>query len=177
MLWNIFFTFLKIGFVSFGGGYAVIPVIQYEVSDHAWLTSSQFQQAVALASMAPGSIATNIATLIGYKTAGILGAVSATLGMILPSLVIIICLASLFFRIQHFTWVNSSLYGLRPVVTGLILYAAIHFFLPDQTETWLSWHMIGTVLICGASIVLLYKYKLHPLILIVAAGAGGIVLF
>lgn len=173
----MFFTFLKIGLVSFGGGYAVIPMIQYEVSASGWLTAAELQEAVALASMAPGSIATNMATLIGYKTAGPLGALTSTLGMILPSLVIIILLAALFFRIQHLKWVKSSFYGLRPIVTGLIIYAAIHFGIPSGQDTGISWQTIGTLLICGAGIWLLLKYKLHPLMLIVAAGAAGIVLF
>lgn len=177
MLWELFITFLKIGFVSFGGGYAVIPLIQYEVSGNGWLTPVEFQEAVSLAGMAPGPIATNSATLIGYKSAGPLGAIMSTLGMILPSLIIIIALAALFFRVQNNKWVKSSFYGLRPIVTGLIVYAAIHFGFLGKQEAGLSWSTLGTLLICGTSIFLLLKYKLHPFILIVAAGAAGIVLF
>lgn len=177
MLWELFFTFLKIGFVSFGGGYAVIPMIQYEVSGNGWLTTSEFQEAVSLAGMAPGPIATNSATLIGYKTAGPLGAVLSTIGMVLPSLIIIIGLAALFFRVQNNKWVKSSFYGLRPIVTGLIVYAAIHFGFRGSDESGITWLTIGTLLICAASIFLLLKYKCHPLMLILAAGAAGIVLF
>ncbi|MFC7680585.1 chromate transporter [Paenibacillus sp. GCM10028914] len=177
MLWELFVTFLKIGFVSFGGGYAVIPLIEYEVSENGWLSSVQFQEAVSLAGMAPGPIATNSATLIGYKAAGPLGAIMSTLGMILPSLVIIIILAALFFRVQNNKWVKSSFYGLRPIVTGLIVYAAIHFGFLGKQESGITWATVGTLLICGVSLFLLLKYKLHPFILILAAGVAGIVLF
>ena len=121
--------FISVGLVSFGGGYAVIPVIQKEVTEKA-LTAAEFQQTVALAGMAPGSIATNAATLIGYQSAGYIGAAVSTAGIILPSLVVIV-LSALFYRMRSNPWVQSSLYGLRPVTTGLIVYA-IHFGYPDE---------------------------------------------
>ena len=96
------------------------------------LTAAEFQQTVALAGMAPGSIATNAATLIGYQSAGYIGAAVSTAGIILPSLVVIVLLSALFYRMRSNPWVQSSLYGLRPVTTGLIVYAAIHFGYPDE---------------------------------------------
>ena len=177
MLLELFVTFLKIGFVSFGGGYAVIPLIQYEVSTNGWLTNGQFQEAVSLAGMAPGPIAANSATLIGYKTAGFAGALVSTLGMILPSLVVVILLATFFFRLQHYKWLKSSFYGLRPIITGLIIYAAIHFGFLSGDETGLSWSMAATLLICAGSLYVMLKYKLHPFAVIMAAGAAGIILF
>ncbi|MDQ8737993.1 chromate transporter [Paenibacillus sp. LHD-38] len=86
MLWELFITFLKIGIVSFGGGYAVIPLIQYEVASRGWLESAEYQETISIAGMAPGPIATNSATLVGYKTAGLGGAIMSTLGMVIPSL-------------------------------------------------------------------------------------------
>ncbi|RAR44690.1 chromate transporter [Paenibacillus sp. MDMC362] len=177
MLWELLFTFLIIGLVSFGGGYAVIPLIQYEVTEKGWLTTEQLQEAITLAGMAPGPIATNTATLIGYQTKGTLGAIFSTLGMVLPSLVIIIALAAFFYRVQHNRWVKSSFYGLRPIIAGLIFYAAIHFGFMGQHQMGFSWFTIGTLVICGASLFLLFKYKLHPLLLILVGAAAGIVLF
>ena len=84
MLWELFILFLKIGSLSFGGGYAVITLIQREVTEKGWIKPEQFQDIVALAGMAPGSIATNTATLIGYSQMGILGGIISTIGIILP---------------------------------------------------------------------------------------------
>ena len=98
MLWELFITFLKIGFMSFGGGYAMIPIIQHEVEQHAWMTTEHFAQSVAVAGMAPGPIATNTATLIGYKADGIVGAIISTIGMVLPSLVIVLIISSFFYK-------------------------------------------------------------------------------
>lgn len=177
MLWQLFFTFLTIGIVSFGGGYAVIPLIQFEVAEFGWLTEQEFQKTVALAGMAPGPIATNTATLIGFKTSGAAGAAAATAGIVLPSLVIIVTLATLFFRVRDNSLVRSSFYGLRPIVTGLIVYAALHFgFLGDGSFS-VSWTSLGTLFICGVSLLLLIRYKLHPLMLILSAALAGIVLF
>jgi chromate transporter len=177
MLWDLFFTFFKIGTVSFGGGYAVIPLIQYEVAANGWMNNQEFQEAVSLAGMAPGPIATNSATLIGYKTAGFLGAAVATLGMILPSLVAVSILAALLFRHNKSKWFRSTFYGLRPIITGLIIYAAIHFGFLNGNETGMSWMTFVTLAICTGSLFLMIKYRLHPLLVIAAAGASGIILF
>lgn len=177
MLWKLFVTFLKIGFVSFGGGYAAVPLIQYEVAEHGWLTDGEFREAVSFAGMAPGPIATNSATLIGYKTAGLVGAAVSTLGMILPSLLVVLLLTSVFIRLQHNKWLKSSFYGLRPVITGLIVYAAIHFGFLGSEQAAFSWKTVATICICGGCLYIMLKYKLHPLVVIVAAGAAGIILF
>ncbi|GIO37083.1 chromate transporter [Paenibacillus antibioticophila] len=177
MLWQLFIIFFKVGLISFGGGYAVITLIQREVSDKGWIGNAEFQEIVSLAGMAPGSIATNTATLIGYSEAGIFGAIAATLGIILPSLMIVILIAAFFLRLQGNRWVRSSFYGLRPIVTGLIIYAAIHFGLSGRTESWLSWSMAGMLLICGGCLLLVMKYKVHPFGVILLSAIAGIVLF
>lgn len=176
MVWQLFFTFLKIGCVSFGGGYAVIPMIQYEVEAHGWLEPERFQQAVAMAGMSPGPISTNTATLVGYDSAGIQGGIAATLGMVLPSLAIIVLLSALFFRFQGSNWIKSSLYGLRPIITGMIAYAALHFGFLSGTEGF-TWTTVSTLVICAGCLVLLTRYKLHPIAVIAAAGVAGIVIY
>ncbi|WP_150275824.1 chromate transporter [Paenibacillus tepidiphilus] len=177
MLWELFLLFLKVGSISFGGGYAVITLIQREITAKDWFTPGRFQELVALAGMAPGSIATNTATLIGYSQMGILGGIISTIGIILPSLLIVIVFTAFFLRMHGNRWVRSAFYGLRPVITGLIVYAAIHFGVGGEKGTLLSWSTLGMVLICAASLVAVMKYKLHPFAVILLSAVGGIVLF
>ncbi|CAN7610147.1 chromate transporter [Paenibacillus sp. LjRoot153] len=179
MLFQLFLTFLQIGLVSFGGGYAMIPVIQFEVEQHQWLTLDEFHHVIALAGTSPGPIATNSATLIGYETAGIPGAILATLGMVLPSLVVIILVATFLFRWHSHQWFKSSFYGIKPVVTGFIIYAALHFGQSTfgTVQTGVTWRQVATLLIAGGAFMAIVKYKLHPIIVIVGAGILGIVFF
>ncbi|WP_339218868.1 chromate transporter [Paenibacillus sp. FSL W7-1332] len=177
MLWQLFLVFIKVGLISFGGGYAVMTLIQREVAVKGWMNADEFQEIVALAGMAPGSIATNAATLIGYSEAGFLGAIAATVGIILPSLVIVILITAFFMKLHSSEWVKSSFYGLRPIVTGLIIYAAIHFGLSGRSEPLLSWSMTGMLLICAVCLVLVTKYKVHPFAVILLSAVAGIVMF
>lgn len=177
LYWQLFLAFLKIGFISFGGGYAVIPMIQYEVQQQGWLTTGEFQRIVSLAGMSPGPIATNSATLIGYQAGGMAGAITAAAGMILPSLLIVIIVAAFFYRMNANPWVKSSFYGLRPVITGLIVYAAIHFGFSNQSEAIYHWTTFATLLIGVLAFVAITKYNVHPVAVIVCSGFVGIVLF
>ncbi|UJF32342.1 chromate transporter [Paenibacillus hexagrammi] len=176
-MWQLFAIFFKIGCISFGGGYAVIPVIEHETLLHGWMDTARFQEVVSLAGMAPGPIATNTATLIGYETGGIGGAILSTFGMVLPSLLIIVLLAAFFQKVHEHRFVKNSFYGLKPVVTGFIAYAALHFGLGSGWADALSWTTIGTLLICGASVYGVLKHNLHPFAVIVASGLAGIILF
>jgi len=177
MLLKLFLFFFKIGLISFGGGYAVIPMIQYQMSSQAWLSDSEFQQIATLASMAPGSVATNSATLIGYHIAGTPGAIVSTAGIIMPSLLIIVLIAAFFYKFHNNKWVKAAFYGLRPIIVALIGYAAL--LLGAQTIGFSSpsWTMIMTIVICVASLLALIKYKLHPFLVVIAAGVAGIILF
>nr|WP_164923407.1 chromate transporter [Paenibacillus mucilaginosus] len=177
MLWQLFLSFLKIGLMSFGGGYAVIPMIQYEVNRYGWTSVEVYQRTVSLAGMSPGPIATNSATLIGYEVGGLTGAIVATVGIILPSLLIVILIALFFFKMHHDPWVKSSFYGLRPIITGLIVYAAIHFGLSNHTDAIFQWTTLATLLIGVLTFMTIIKYNLHPLLVIAGAGIIGIVLF
>jgi len=177
LLWELFITFLRIGAVSFGGGYAVIPLIHYEVESHGWLMNLEFQELVSLAGMAPGPIATNSATLIGYKTAGLAGAAMTTLGIILPSLIVVIMLSAIFYRLSRNKWVRSMFYGLRPVITALILYAAIRFGFLDAHDTGFTWGTLCTLGISAGCLIMMIRHKVHPIAVIAAAGAAGIILY
>lgn len=177
MLWSLFATFFKIGLLSFGGGYALIPVIQHEVEANVWMSAEAFAETVSLAGMAPGPMATNCATLVGLKTAGFAGAVASTGGMVLPSLLVVVMIAAFFFQIHRHAWVRASFYGLRPIVTGLILYAALHFGLVEAGGSLWSWHTLGSALIVLGVIVGILKYKMHPAAVLAVSGLLGIAFF
>lgn len=177
MIWDLFFTFIKIGLLSFGGGYAIIPMIQHEAITRGWLSESEFQEIVSIAGMAPGPVATNSATLIGNRVAGIEGAIVSTVGMVLPSLILIIFISVFFYRVRNSKWIKASFYGLRPVITGLISYAAIHFGFMSKDQSFFSWQTPVTLIIVFTALYGLIKYKLHPLAIIIASGILGIALF
>ncbi len=176
MLWELFVMFIKVGFLSFGGGYAIIPAIQYDVVGKGLMTSEQLKEAVAIAGMAPGSIATNTATLVGFRTAGVIGALVSTLGIVLPSLLIVMLLSAFLYGRREKEWIRSSFYGLRAITTGLVIYASIRFLYTGEGAP-LSWELGGTLLICAICLFLLFKYRLHPLLVIAAAGVAGIVIY
>ncbi|MFD2115523.1 chromate transporter [Paenibacillus yanchengensis] len=177
MLWQLFITFLKVGLLSFGGGYAVIPLVQYEASTNGWLDEATLQNIMTIAGSAPGPIATNGATLIGYHTAGIWGAIVATAGIVLPSLLIVILLASILFRHQKKEWFKAIFYGLRAVVTGLIIYACIKFGFLGESNVFLSLSTIGTFAIAVVVFLAVAKWKWHPLITIILAASVGMLIF
>lgn len=178
MAWDLFTTFFMIGFVSFGGGYAMIPLIQEEVViRHGWLTLQQFSDIIAVAGMSPGPISTNSAIMIGYQQLGIWGATVSAIGMTLPSLLIILIVATIFYKINENTIVNSALYGLRSVITGLIIYVTIIFAVNNGVIAALSWHTISLMLIFLVSLLLLFKFKMHPIFVIVLSGLVGIALY
>lgn len=174
MLWDLFLTFLRIGFVSFGGGYAMMPVIDYEVTKHGWMTTKEFTEIIAIAGMSPGPIATNSAIIVGYKTAGLPGALISTLGMTLPTLLIILLVSSIFFRYHETKLVKSAFYGLRPIIAGLIVYAAVRFALSNHVIGGFSWHTLSLMAIFGLSLVALIRYRVHPIMVIMLSGVVGI---
>ena len=121
LLLDLFLTFLKIGAVSFGGGYAMIPVISDEVLAHAWMSEAEILNFIAIAESTPGPVAINMATFIGASQGGFLGAMLATLGVVLPAFIIILIVASIISGLLKFAGVEAFLKGVRPVVVGLII--------------------------------------------------------
>ncbi len=123
-LWKVFATFFKIGAFTFGGGYAMIPLIQKEaVERHKWVTDDDILEIIAIAESTPGPVAINSATFVGYRTCGVLGSVMATLGVVLPSFVIILSLSFILQQFQQLAAVRYAFEGIRAGVLALLIKA------------------------------------------------------
>lgn len=177
---NLFLSFLKIGAFSFGGGYAAMPLIQNEVvTFHHWLSMSEFTDLITISQMTPGPIAINSATFIGIKTAGLLGALVATIGCILPSCIIVTIIAWLYLKYKKLDTLQSILLLLRPAVVALIAVAGVSIMI---TAFWgneminLSNLNLSAVFIFIVSIVLLLKYRRNPIKVMLLAGFMNVIL-
>lgn len=177
MLLDLFLTFFTLGFVSFGGGYAMIPLIEHEVTRHHWMNVKQFTDVIAIAGMSPGPIATNTAIILGYRVHGLAGALSAMLGMILPTLILVLAIAMFFYKIHHSSWVKAIFYGLKPVVAGLIFFAAIRFAYSNHALEPLSWKLLFSAAIFISSLWVMLRYQVHPLYIIILSGVAGAVMY
>ena len=139
---QLFWSFIQIGMFSFGGGYAAMPLIQGQVvTDHGWLTMSEFTDLITISQMTPGPIAVNSATFVGLKIAGIPGAVVATLGCILPSCIIVTVLAKLYLKYRSMDMLQGVLCSLRPAVVAMIASAGI-LILGKQYDNF-YWNKMG----------------------------------
>jgi chromate transporter len=177
ILLELFWMFLLIGFVSFGGGYAMIPIIELEVIKKGWMTTQQFTDVIAIAGMSPGPIATNSAIFVGYQVHGITGAIAAGFGMVIPSLLLVIIIAIFFNRISKNKYVESAFYGLRPIITGLIGYAAIKFAISNHLVASFSWYSFSLIMIFALSLFALIKLRLHPALVILMSGILGAAIY
>jgi chromate transporter len=177
ILLDLFKTFFTIGLISFGGGYAMIPVIEMEVTSQEWMTIQEFTDIIAIAGMSPGPIATNSAIFVGYQTAGFAGAVVSALGMILPSLIIILIISTFFTKANKHRNVQSAFYGLRPIIVGLIIYAAIKFAISNELIGTMSLHTVSLLGIFAISLLALIKFKIHPAFVIFIAGVVGVIFY
>ena len=167
----LFFTFWKIGTFAFGGGLAVLKLIEQDVVHaNAWLTGAQFAELVALSEMTPGPIAINAATFVGVMVAGVPGGLVATLGVVATSFVLMTLLARLVTRVKDHPLAKAFFKGLRPAVAGLVVCAA----LAVGRE---AVHSEVTAVLAAAGFLAAYKFKAHPILIIVVAAALGAVLF
>lgn len=180
---KLLLSFFQIGLFSIGGGYAAMPLIQRQVVDmHEWLTMNQFADVMTIAEMTPGPIAINSATFVGIQIAGIPGAIVATFGCVLPSCIIVMTLAYIYYRYRGLTVVQGILQGLRPAVVATVASAALSLIiLSFYGERSLPADLGGinyiSVLIFGVSFFLLRKLKINPIIVMAGAGAAGVVLY
>ncbi|HBT48900.1 MAG: Chromate transporter [Caldanaerobacter subterraneus] len=168
---SLFWAFFKVGAFSFGGGYAMIPLIKKEIIDiHHWLSMDQFLDIIAISQMTPGPIAINAATFVGYKIGGFWGSVAATIGVTAPSFLIIIILALLIIRYRHLPWLEAFFKGVRPAVIALIVQAA--YSVGKSSFTGIKDMLVAAMVFVG-----LYLLKINPLIIILMAAILGIVIY
>ena len=187
LLLDLFLTFLKIGAVSFGGGYAMIPMLTDEVAMHGWLTEGELLNFIAVSESTPGPIAVNMATFIGASQGGFLGAIFATLGVILPAFIIILVVASIIKGLLKFAGVQGFLSGVRPVVVGLIISTGALLFLAvvlGYTKVGAPLSFDYKALIIFGLIALTYiiykilrKKSLSPIVLIIFSAILGILFY
>ena len=171
---ELFLHFFKIGAFTFGGGYAMLPLIQETVLNKGWLGEQQLVNFIAVSESTPGPFAVNISTYIGMQTGGLLGAVCATLGVVLPSFIIILIVAHFYRKFKEIKIVNGCMDGLRPAVVGLIGTAILSvgrnvFMVTDLLQK----DNLIALLIFGVASILAYK-KLHPIWIILTSGVLGI---
>lgn len=170
-LFKLFISFFKIGLFSFGGGYAMLPLMQEEIIEiNKWLTSSEFIDILAIAQVTPGPIALNSSTFIGYKIGGFLGSSVATLAVITPSVIIILTIAHFLNKFKDSKYVDWTFRGIRPVVLGLIASAAVTV----AKDTIID--IKSVIIAVGIFFAITFK-NLHPILAIILAGIMGIILY
>lgn len=169
ILLNMFLTFFKIGLFSFGGGYAILAMINQEVvMINPWLSQEEFMQVVAISQMTPGPIAINAATFIGYHKAGIFGSMVCTFGVVLPSIILMSLITISYMKLKKLSWFQHIFKRLRLLSVGLIA-AALIMILPKAVE---SWYALGIFFV---SFLATWKLKLSPFTLLIIAAIFGII--
>ena len=148
-LWQIFAVFAKIGAFTIGGGYAMIPIIQDEMSRRGWISEEELPDIVALSQSAPGVMAVNISIFAGYRLRGVKGSIAATLGSVTPSFCIILAIAMLFTSFKDNPWVVKAFKGIRPVVISLIAVPMVNMA-RKCCKSWWAWALAITSLLLVA---------------------------
>lgn len=196
--WQLIWAYIKIGIFGFGGGYAMLSLVEKEVVSPGWISETMFTDIVAISQMTPGPIGINSATYIGYVAPGIsspayasplwglLGSILATLAVVVPSFLLVIN-ASHFIRRHNESGVIKAIFaGLRPVVVGLIASAAIMLMnAANFNPRGISWQLATNIAICVIAFCLVYfpipfkgkKIKLHPIFVIILAGTAGFIIY
>ena len=166
---TMFLTFVKVGLFSFGGGYAVLAMLQQEiVVKHGWLTASEFTDIVAISQMTPGPIAINAATFIGFKTHGVLGSVLCTFGVILAPLCLMMILTHTYIKLQQKEWFKNMFKSLRLLSVGLIAAAMVLIgksAFPDLFS-------VGVFVVC---FLILWRWKVNPIYMLLGVAVFGMV--
>jgi len=177
LLLELFVRFLKIGLVGFGGGWAILPIIQREiVEDAGWITPEEYSNLVAIAGSTPGPVAVNAATYVGFKLAGPLGAAVATLGVILPPFTIISLVAYGIATFAGNRYVQALINGLKGAVLGLMILALYSMAVGIREALPKPMQLLAVALIALYMIVSILVFKFHPIVSLLVAAAIGIVL-
>ena len=165
-LWQIFAVFAKIGAFTIGGGYAMIPIIQREMSRRGWISDDELPDIVALSQSAPGVMAVNISIFAGYRLRGVAGSIAATLGSIMPSFLIILAIAMFFSAFRDNPWVERAFKGIRPVVISLIAVPMINMARKSCTSWW-KWGLAIAALVLVA---FLHVSPIYILLVVIVIG-------
>lgn len=180
---KLFVTFLEIGLVSFGGGYGMIALIREKVLINNWLTESEFLNFVGIAESTPGPIAVNMATFVGSSQAGVLGSLVATIGVVLPSFIIILIIASIFKNLLKYEIVKSILDYIKPAIVGLIIGTGLLLFIntisvfgPKEFD-YKKIIILGIIILISLLGKIIFKKKISPILLIILSGILGIILY
>lgn len=173
----LFYEFFKVGIFSFGGGLAMLPLMQDVVFRQNWLTEQQFLDIIAISQVTPGPIAINTATFVGHQVAGIPGALVATFSSALPSFIVIIIVASFFYKIKNNTKKEYFFRGVKPVTLALISFAGIivakpTFFVNNYSQS-LKATLIFIIVFLGTK----YITKINPIIILLSTSLLGIFIF
>lgn len=178
---QLFYTFFKIGLFGFGGGYAMLSMIQGEVvTRYNWLSTQEFTDIVAISQSTPGPIGINAATYVGFTATGsIWGSVLATFAVVLPSFILMLTISKFFLKYQKHPVVEAVFSGLRPAVVGLLASAALVLMNTENfgSPTKDTYTFIMSVLIFIIAFVGTRKYKVNPILMIVACGVAGLILY
>ena len=184
---TLFLTFLKIGAVSFGGGYGMISLIREEVLSHGWLDEADFLNFIAVSESTPGPLAVNMATFIGSSQGGFFVALAATFGVVLPSFIIILLIAAAMRNLLKYAGVQAFLGGVRPCVVGLVLATALTMamqsFLGLSTVTsplsvdWRGLLIFAVIAALAFAVKKIRKKELSPILIIVICAGLGVVCY
>jgi len=183
IVWKLFFVFLKIGVLSIGGGYAIIPFIQEEVVENTgWISQKMFTDIITISQMTPGPLAVNTSTFVGIQIGGIPGAMAATVGCILCGIIISLVLYSFFQTHQKSVYVFDVLNGLKSASLGLIISAALTIVLQalygdielQSALFMLNWTALFMFL---AMLLALRKWKINPIIIMLLSGIAGLIFY
>ena len=185
---KLFYSFFKIGLFGFGGGYAMISLIQGEVVNrYHWLTRGKFTDIVAISQMTPGPIGINSATYVGYTSVvnagyghgwAVLGSVTATLAVVLPSFVLMLLISKFLMKFKNHPVVEHVFQGLRPAVVGLLAAAALLLLTPENFSTPDSpWQFYISIFLFAFAFIGSLVYKMNPIKLICLCGLAGWILF
>lgn len=168
MLWNLFLTFFKVGAFTFGGGYAMIPIIQQEIVEKKkWIDDNEFMDAIALAQASPGPVAVNTSIYVGYRLKGVKGAITCTLGTVLPSFLTILVIAMFFYQFRQNEILDKIFMGVRPAVVALIA-SAVYKLVKKSNFGY------DKLLVAFFTILLIVFTGISPIWLVIMGGVGSV---
>lgn len=178
---QLFYTFFKIGLFGFGGGYAMLSLIQGEVvTRYGWLTAQEFTDIVAISQMTPGPIGINSATYVGYQATGsVWGSVIATSAVVLPSFILMLTISKFFLKYRHHQIVESIFVGLRPAVVGLLAAAALVLMTTDNfgSPSENTYQFVISCILFLVAFIASYRFKVNPILLTIVCGLVGLIVY